>query len=195
MHNFYPNQSFYICEMKPTVDFLNLTIRLPTYTCPNAYVIPSVHICDDRWNCPDGSDEQNCPQTSQDVCSDRTCKLGLFQCFDVGVIHANNLCDSIADCADESDERNCPVEGFTDSGDRYKWSTPPSLITQQNDSDFIPCRGAAAPQWYKRDFMCQYDTTDNNTLAHCSNGEHLDAFCEHITCSHGYKCHLLHPPP
>ncbi|XP_071804919.1 uncharacterized protein [Asterias amurensis] len=62
------------------------------------YVYIETEICDDKWNCPDGTDERDCVCGTDEI----RCRNGI--CSE----NKNPLCNGIAECRDLSDEGlNC----------------------------------------------------------------------------------------
>ena len=55
-------------------------------------------VCNDEEDCPDGSDEGNCPRIINDH---------QFKCDNGNIIESDKYCDGNGDCADLSDEMSC----------------------------------------------------------------------------------------
>ncbi len=67
--------------------------------CPGFYCVPLRTVCDGKWNCPGGTDEENCVRIS--------CP-GLYRCHLSAVcINIKSICDNIADCPVHDDEAFC----------------------------------------------------------------------------------------
>lgn len=67
--------------------------------CPNSYCIPSRYICDGKWDCIAGADEEDCDSYScpdQYKCYNKSCCVPLHQ-----------LCDGIRHCPHADDEFLC----------------------------------------------------------------------------------------
>lgn len=64
------------------------------FQCDNGVCIPQRFRCDDSYECPDGTDETNCP----------SCDSSEFLCDDGECIRKNRQCDGNLDCSDGSDE-------------------------------------------------------------------------------------------
>ena len=75
------------------------------YKCPGFYCIEWSLVCDGKWDCPFGFDEEknyNCNQH-------RNC-LQLYKCKQSTVcIHLGDVCDQIEDCPDREDEQMCDI--------------------------------------------------------------------------------------
>ena len=66
--------------------------------------VTSDFVCDDDWDCDDGSDEKNCVHDTDEHCyGDRFECENKKQCIDVAL-----KCDGKEDCSDGSDE---PMDG------------------------------------------------------------------------------------
>ncbi len=75
------------------------------YKCPHFYCIPWKYVCDGKWDCPFGMDEeQYCDSNIQTVC------LSMFRCkLSSLCIHLNNLCDEEENCPQGDDELMCSL--------------------------------------------------------------------------------------
>ena len=67
--------------------------------CPGFYCVPLRTVCDGKWDCPGGIDEENCARIS--------CP-GLYRCNSSAVcIIIISICDAIIDCPVHDDEVVC----------------------------------------------------------------------------------------
>ena len=74
------------------------------YKCPNYYCIPWAYVCDGKFDCPSGLEEQNCKVG-------RNCE-NMFKCKDSQIcIHLNDICDGKFDCPSDEDELLCTLHG------------------------------------------------------------------------------------
>uniref|UniRef100_A0A0K0D4M8 Low-density lipoprotein receptor domain class A n=1 Tax=Angiostrongylus cantonensis TaxID=6313 RepID=A0A0K0D4M8_ANGCA len=77
--------------------------------------IPKEKVCDKKWDCLDGSDED-----IRDVCvANFSCSSGEFLCDSLTCIPNRLLCDGRADCEDRSDEGWAVCKGEKESNNRY----------------------------------------------------------------------------
>ncbi|GBM66687.1 hypothetical protein AVEN_249512-1 [Araneus ventricosus] len=67
--------------------------------CPNAYCIPTTYVCDGKWDCVGGVDEEKC--------ENYTCP-GQYKCFNkTSCVPLHKLCDGIKNCQEGDDELLC----------------------------------------------------------------------------------------
>lgn len=66
------------------------------FLCQNGMCIPSVHVCDEKFDCSDKSDEMNC---DKNVCSSEQ-----FRCSNGRCILKSWQCDGDIDCPKGEDE-------------------------------------------------------------------------------------------
>ncbi len=76
------------------------------FKCRDAYCIPWMYVCNGKWDCPFGLDE------------DPSCNLkrqctNMFKCKQAGIcIHLHDVCDDKGDCPLHDDEQLCQLERF-----------------------------------------------------------------------------------
>ena len=71
------------------------------FQCESGQCIPQNMRCNGNRDCPDGTDELDCPG----------CKSNEFACLDGNqCISMSKKCDKRQDCFDESDESDCPCK-------------------------------------------------------------------------------------
>ena len=72
------------------------------YKCPDSYCIPLSYICDGKWDCASGYDED-----ILHTCKIRNC-IGFFHCSDSSIcVHLEDVCDNYVDCPLKDDELMC----------------------------------------------------------------------------------------
>ena len=74
------------------------------YKCPGYYCIPWGYVCDNKWDCPKGKDEQVRKCEIYQTCSH------LFKCRAVKrCVHFGDVCNGEIDCPLEDDEQFCSL--------------------------------------------------------------------------------------
>ncbi len=74
------------------------------YKCPRYYCIPWGYVCDNKWDCPMGEDEQ-----ARKCGKYQTC-LYLFKCRAIKrCVHFGDICNGQIDCPLEDDEQFCSL--------------------------------------------------------------------------------------
>lgn len=77
------------------------------FKCPENYCIPWEYVCDRKWDCPLGIDEQR-------KCDNHDCKL-MFHCKDsranLTCVHLGMTCDGFSNCPEGDDEVLCDFQG------------------------------------------------------------------------------------
>ena len=75
------------------------------FKCFQSYCIPWAYVCDGRWDCPFGHDENYEP-----VCGKQHLCFGMYKCRHSSTcLHLANLCDGVQDCPYQDDEFNCKL--------------------------------------------------------------------------------------
>ncbi len=96
-----------VCPSNIHLKYCNNINCTNSFKCPNSYCIPHRNICDGKWDCPFGQDEEiNCTHLS--------CP-GFFHCKGLSsCIHPIEICDNKVDCKSEyqDDELMC-VLGYS----------------------------------------------------------------------------------
>ncbi|GFV64567.1 g-protein coupled receptor GRL101 [Trichonephila clavipes] len=69
--------------------------------CPESYCIPTIYVCDGKWDCIGGGDEEECDAYS--------CP-GQYKCYNKSsCLPLNKLCDGIRNCPHGDDELLCDL--------------------------------------------------------------------------------------
>ncbi len=72
------------------------------HKCPDFYCIPWKYVCNRRWDCPQGTDEERCDNLMKCV--------NLFKCRETPIcVHLTSLCDAYFDCPLRDDEDLCSL--------------------------------------------------------------------------------------
>ena len=75
------------------------------FKCPNFYCIPWSYICDGKWDCPYGNDE------NISFCNQTILCLHKFKCRNSHTcIHFIDICNNETDCTHGDDELMCPLK-------------------------------------------------------------------------------------
>ena len=74
------------------------------YKCINSYCIPWSTVCDGKWDCPEGTDEEEV-----NVCGPTLICRNMFKCRETNQVclHLGNICDEVEDCPSGDDEMLC----------------------------------------------------------------------------------------
>uniref|UniRef100_A0A669E781 Low density lipoprotein receptor-related protein 8, apolipoprotein e receptor n=1 Tax=Oreochromis niloticus TaxID=8128 RepID=A0A669E781_ORENI len=126
------------------------------FQCKSGACIPIVWRCDGDDDCPDSSDEENCPK--------KTCAATDFTCKNGQCLPARWRCDGEVECADGSDEadsicsrQTCPPEKFDCGGAASKcvslsWRCDGERDCE-NGADEEQCK-CSAPTCGHHEFRC-----------------------------------------
>ncbi len=75
------------------------------YKCPKHYCIPWSYVCEGKWDCPQGFEEQFCKTMPN-------CK-NMYRCENsYTCIHLKDVCDGVQDCPLKEDESFCSLTGI-----------------------------------------------------------------------------------
>ena len=79
------------------------------FKCPNSYCIPWSYVCNNRWDCPKGSDE-----STYLSCRTQTRCVGMYMCHSSVLIciMLQNVCDGKRECIEGDDEFHCELQKF-----------------------------------------------------------------------------------
>uniref|UniRef100_A0A1B6EDX6 Basement membrane-specific heparan sulfate proteoglycan core protein n=1 Tax=Clastoptera arizonana TaxID=38151 RepID=A0A1B6EDX6_9HEMI len=113
-------------------------------TCTNGDCIPKSAVCNDHYDCTDGSDEFRCNRHG--------CEPNQFRCDNSKCVQKTWRCDSDDDCGDGSDENNCGT-------------SPPGSMCQYNE---FAC--SSGDQCIPKAFHCdtEVDCMDRSDEQGCS---------------------------
>ncbi len=76
------------------------------FKCPQHYCIPWRYLCDNKWDCPAGVDEQH-----GNICGKNAECRGLLKCtHSMTCIHLSAVCDHATDCPFGDDESFCELK-------------------------------------------------------------------------------------
>ena len=76
------------------------------YKCPGYYCVPWAYVCDGKWDCPRGHDENEIHNCGKE----RNC-VNFFKCKHFQIcIHMADICDTINDCPEGDDEFQCDTK-------------------------------------------------------------------------------------
>ena len=80
------------------------------FKCYNSYCIPWSYVCDGKWDCPHGTDENFAY-----VCASNKSCLGMYKCFKSArkCLHILNVCNKYVDCPYGDDEWMCELAQIT----------------------------------------------------------------------------------
>ena len=79
------------------------------FKCEQSYCLPWMYVCDGKWDCPKGDDEQN-----EHVCGNKSFCQHLFKCKNTKhtCLHLRNICDKSKDCPLGDDELLCDLHSI-----------------------------------------------------------------------------------
>uniref|UniRef100_A0A3P8N9H4 EGF-like domain-containing protein n=1 Tax=Astatotilapia calliptera TaxID=8154 RepID=A0A3P8N9H4_ASTCA len=119
------------------------------FQCKSGACVPIVWRCDGDDDCPDSSDEENCPK--------KTCAATDFTCKNGQCLPARWRCDGEVECADGSDEadsicsrQTCPPEKFDCGGAASKCVSLSWRCDGERD-----CENGADEEQCAADFQCR----------------------------------------
>ena len=72
------------------------------YKCPDYYCIPWSYICDGKWDCPYGNDDNSSYCNNINICASKLKCRSSYAC-----IHVSDICDNKTDCPHGDDELMC----------------------------------------------------------------------------------------
>ena len=79
------------------------------FKCHDSYCIPWIYVCDGKWDCPNGDDEE-----TNNICNHRRACQNMFKCRDEHhkCISIGQICDNKLDCLHHDDEMFCELKSF-----------------------------------------------------------------------------------
>ena len=78
------------------------------FKCPQFYCIPWLYVCDNKWDCPYGNDEDH----KHSCGAQRNCQY-MFRCRQSKLcLHVANVCDGSFECPQNDDELLCQISNF-----------------------------------------------------------------------------------
>ena len=156
------------------------------FQCSTGGCIPYTHVCDNKYNCDDSSDEfcvtkvlkgyylRNKPVNFRLVSTKDTWRCFGFLCSTHLCIDAQLVNDLIPDCGDANDESHSLSIKYD------------GLHFQYSDYQEIPCVPGHT-KCFEINVLCLYDHDNLGHISYCRDGSHL-LNCRYISCINTFKC-------